>query len=617
MNHTYLSVCCAALLSNPAVLAQTSDNSSLEKITVVSSGIPQNINDLSASVVVLDDEDLVARYQLSVAETLRTVSGVNVSNSGGLGKTTALRIRGEESFRTRFYVDGVELTDPTAPQISPILDDLLLQNLSRIELLKGPQGLVYGADAGGVVSIFTQNANSDSPGNIAAEIAGYGTKQFSGSLNLGNEKSGLLLNASNLSTDGFNAQITDLSGEEDGYENSTVHVRGYHQFSEALEIQLVLRSTQGETQYDGCFDNITFAPINDCVTESEQISARLSLDYATDDSAHKLGYAITEVEKEFINNGEFGFDNDGEITRLDYHGWYDFGLDTLSYGVDIKDEKDNNSGESRDNRGYFVEWLSQRFDNLHINLGIRYDDNDTFGDFTSWRGGINYLVPLSEQQSVRLKATWGTGFRAPGLFEQAYNDGPFAFGEAAGLQLTEETSEGFDLGFIHEVSATTWWSLTWFEQQIEDEIIFDAVAFQGYLQTQGESQSQGVEMEVQSRLTSQDKLWFNYTHMDTEDRAGNQRLRRPEQLANLGYQREFNAGNTRWSVYAHMEKGAVDIGNVPLSDYVTFNANLEWDLTPKLALQAYISNLFDREYTEIIGFNTAGRQAGVKLALSF
>ena len=299
------------------------------------------------------------------------------------------------------------------------------------------------------------------------------------------------------------------------------------------------------------------------------------------------------------------------------HGWFEFGADTLSFGVDIKEEQDNISGESRDNRGYFAEWMSQRIDNLNINLGVRYDDNDTFGNFTSWRGGLNYLIPLQNTQSLRLKATWGTGFRAPGLYEQAYNDGPFAFGDAAGLQLTEETSKGYDLGVIHQISKHTWWSLTWFNQEIEDEIQFDAVSFQGYLQTQGTSESEGLELEAETRLFENGKLWFNYTHMDTEDSAGNQRLRRPEQVANAGYQHTFNNGDTRWSLYAHMEKDAVDIGNTPLSSYLVWHANLNWDLNANWALGAYINNLFDRDYAEVTGYNSYGRYAGVKLTLSF
>ncbi|BDX08344.1 TonB-dependent receptor plug domain-containing protein [Planctobacterium marinum] len=617
MKKTYLTLCCAALLSSQATFAEENTDNSLEKITVVSAGIEQNINELSASVAVLNEEDLIGRYQLSVADTLRTVAGIHVSNSGGLGKNTVLRVRGEESFRTRLYVDGVELTDPTAPQLTPVLDDLLLNNVSRIELLKGPQGLIYGADAGGVVRVTTQETGEGLSGNIAAEFAGFGTQQYSASLNLGNKTSGIMLNVSDLSSDGINAQSTDVSGETDGYDNTTLHLKGQHQFNEQLGLQLVIRSTEGETQYDGCFDNTTFAPINNCVTESEQTSARLALQYRTEAMQHSLGYAITDVEKDFINNGEFGFGNEGEIRRLDYQGWYQLGADTISFGVDFKAEEDVLNSTDRDNKGYFVEWLSERFDNINLNLGVRYDDNDTFGSFTSWRGGINYLLPLQNQQSLRFKATWGTGFRAPGLFEQAYNDGPFAYGDAAGLQLKEETSQGYDLGLIHKVSANTWWSLTWFEQQIEDEILFDAVAFQGYLQTSGKSDSQGIEFETESTLSNGDKIWFNYTYMDSEDQAGNQRLRRPEQLANLGYQQEFNDGQTRWSLYAHLEKGAVDIGNMPLSNFVTVNGNIVWDLTATLTAQAYINNLFDREYTEVQGFNTQGRHLGVKLALSF
>lgn len=623
MNKTKISLICASIFTAFAGNAQqlqeqaTAPQSDIEQITVVSGLFNQSINELSASVVILDQQELQSRYQISLADTMRFISGVSVSNSGGPGKNTALRIRGEESFRTRLYIDGLELTDPTSPQVTPIFDDLLQQDIARIELLKGPQGLLYGADAGGVVSIFTQSANQGVTGNIATEFASDNLRRLSASLNVGNNASNLLISVSDLETDGFNAQSTDDSGEVDPYDNTTVHVRAGHQINDQFSVKLVLRNTKGETQYDGCFDNETFAQINNCITDSEQSSGRLSLHYQGKNSEHQLGYTKTDISKEFLNNGLFGFSNDGEVSRLDYAGHVALNDNQFTYGVDFREEEDNNANTSRDNKGYFFEWLNQSVSALNFNLGLRFDDNDTFGNFTSWRTGVNYLIPLEGNRSLRFKSTFGTGFRAPSLFEQAYNDGAFAFGEAAGLQLTEETSEGFDIGLIHEISDSTRWSLTWFEQTIEDEIIFDNAAFQGYLQFSGESKSEGFELEVESYLSSNQKVWFNYTLMESDDQAGNQRLRRPEHLANAGYQIAFNSDKTQWSVYAHMEKDAVDIGNVALDNYVIWHTNLNWQLQDNFSVSAYVNNLFNKEYVEVIGFNTAERQLGIKLGLSY
>lgn len=623
MKENQISLLVATYFAACSGYAQTQESQSseqdnqMEQITVVSGLFEQSVNELSASVSVLDEQDLQNRYQISLADTLRSVSGVSVSNSGGLGKVTALRIRGEESFRTRLYIDGLELTDPTSPQVTPIFDDLLLHEIHRVELLKGPQGLVYGADAGGIVSISTSPTQAVNSATIAAELGSDDLRRLSSSLNIGNDNSSVFLSVSDFSTDGYNAQSSDASGELDPYENTTVHLRGSHKFNDNFGINVVFRNTDGETQYDGCFDNATFAPTNDCITESEQTSGRIALNYSTETTEHVLGYSKTEITKDFLNNGLFGFSNDGDVSRLDYAGLVKFDDNQVTFGLDFREEQDNNANNSRDNKGYFAEWLNQSIENLTFNLGVRFDDNDTFGDFTSWRTGANYFIALQRDSNVRLKATYGTGFRAPSLFEQAYNDGPFAFGAAAGLQLTEETSEGYDIGFVHQISSNTWWSLTWFEQTIEDEITFDNAGFQGYLQTSGESQSEGLELEVETMVSENGRVWFNYTWMESEDQAGNQRLRRPEHLGNLGYELSFNSGESHWSVYAHMERDAVDIGNIELDSYVTLNTNLSWQLQDNLTVSGYVNNLFDKDYVEVIGFNSAGRQLGVKLALTY
>src|SRR5690606_17824284 len=93
------------------------------------------------------------------AQLLRSQAGISVSNSGGAGKQTALRIRGEEGFRTLVLIDGVEVSDPTAPQVGPLVENLTAgSEIERIEVLRGPQGFIYGADAGGVIQVVTRRA---------------------------------------------------------------------------------------------------------------------------------------------------------------------------------------------------------------------------------------------------------------------------------------------------------------------------------------------------------------------------------------------------------------------------------------------------------------------------
>ena len=188
----YLAVA-TGLLSSFSLSAEQADESPLETLTVVSSRIEVPLKQVSTSIETIDDEYLELAGQLSIADILRTATGINVSNSGGIGKNTTVRIRGEEGFRTKVLIDGVELSDPSAPQVLPLFDDITSSHISRIDILRGPQGLAYGADAGGVIAITSKQAEQGMKISSKAEIGSFDTESFNLNLSAGNENSGAYL----------------------------------------------------------------------------------------------------------------------------------------------------------------------------------------------------------------------------------------------------------------------------------------------------------------------------------------------------------------------------------------------------------------------------------------
>lgn len=148
---------CTALTALPSVgHAQSVAEVRPEEIVVTSSIIPMPRRQIGTAVSVIEGTDIQLRGYEGLADVLRTQTGIGVTNSGGPGKSTTLRIRGEEGYRTMLMIDGVKAVDPSAPQVAPDFDSLLTTgDMERIEVLRGPQGFMYGADAGGVVSIIT------------------------------------------------------------------------------------------------------------------------------------------------------------------------------------------------------------------------------------------------------------------------------------------------------------------------------------------------------------------------------------------------------------------------------------------------------------------------------
>lgn len=603
-----------ACLCNSAIAA---DQQPIEKLTVISHRVETPVREIATSVTTLNLADIQNSVSLNLSEILRTTPSVSVSNSGGLGKSTTLRIRGEEGFRTKLYIDGIEFADPSAPQVAPIFDDLLTSQIQRIEILRGTQGLAYGADAGGVLRIETRQADDGLEANFSAGLSSFDTRQLAASAGFGGQQGDIYFAVTDVSSDGFNAQAADDTDEQDGYENTSLHFKAKLNFSDQLSITAVARNVSANTEYDGCFDNTTFAATNVCVTDSEYTSGRLALDYRVTGQSHTLAVNQSDVQRDFFSNGEFGFANQGEIAQLEYISSYDIGLHQLVLGADLKREKLKQSDQQRKQKGVYAEFLAQLGEKLHVNAGVRYDDNDTFGQHTSYRLGIAQNILLSSQGNLKLKASLGTGFRAPSLFEQGYNDGAFAFGDAAGLQLREENSRGADFGFEYVSSAGLEAELVFFRQSIENEIVFDANSFQGYLQDVGTSRSKGVEMSFNQTLSTSLSVWGNYTYNDAENGSGEARLRRPRHKANLGLRGVFMDDTLTLDFHIRHIRDAVDINFTPLDDYSVSALSASYAVTQTAKIKLGITNIFDKQYQEVIGFNTAGRALYSSIQVDF
>ena len=615
MKNTSLCIALGVTFPWGFVNAQTSPPASIERLTVVSSQVPQALRQLTTSVTLMDQGDLDNQLHFSLAELLNTAPGVGISTSGGLGKNTTIRIRGEEGFRTRLYLDGVELSDPSAPQVGPIFDDLLNSQLTQVEILRGTQGLTYGADAGGVILVQSRQPQAGIEGQIEAALSSYNTRKLAGYVGAANEHGGLSLGATHIRTDGFNAQTSDTSGEKDGYDNLTIHAKGTWQLDDQWSANVVARSVESDNQYDGCFNSLDFSSTHNCSSDAQYTTAKMSLNYQEGDQQHSIDVNHSKVTRTFFADELFGFENQGSLRQYNYLGNSQGDRIDWVYGVQLKKESDHQ--QSRWQRGGFVELLGHFNDELYTSLGMRFDDNETFGQHISYRAGLAKWWSFSSGDQIKFNIALGTGFRAPSLFEQNYNDGPFAFGQAAGLQLTEETSQGTDLGITYLTESGMQFEGVLFWQKIDNEILFDPESFQGYLQYSGISRSQGLELVTQIPLSDSSQLNANYTYNDAKDSDGQPRLRRPRHLLNVGLQSVWLNESLRTSVMLSGAQDAIDIGGQPLDDYWLLGVSARYEAFDNITIQLAIDNVLDRDYQTVIGFNTPKRSFSLSFQYDF
>ena len=596
--------------------AQNTSLDSIEELVVVGNRFPVPRRQLATSVSVVDAQQIRDYGSFTLTDILRQTAAVGASSNGGVGSLSTLRIRGEQGFRTLAVFDGMRLSDPSGTQVAAPIEHLLASQVGRVEVLRGPQGLSYGADAGGVINLSSAPNQSGFSGAIDAQGGARGTQQLSTQLGYGGERIDVSLAASDFGTDGFNSRLSDTElSDDDGYDNTTYHARVGVKLTEALDLVLVRRETSSEAQFDGCYSG--FSQVNECLSVYDFTGSRAALNYESGGITQSLAYALTESDRDNLSEGVSAFGAEGELERWEYQ----LGLTALPgfdliAGVDL--EREVNGSDERDNSGVYAEVLSDFSDSWFLTLGLRQDDNEDFGEFTSYRVSSAYLIDLGGS-TLKFKGAIGRGFRAPSLYEVSYNQSPWAAPPAAGLALNAEQSSGFEIGV--EYSAERYAvEVVAFQQDVEDAIDFDLAGYSGYLQFEGRNRSEGIELITRASLTETLSATANFTLNKTKRANGLARLRRPEQLINVGLSYLDPAGKLRVNAFYRRSQNAIDerAGTLfDLDDFGVLDLNANYTLREGVELYVRLENSTDEQYREVGDFRSAerGAFAGVRLSL--
>ncbi|WP_323845491.1 TonB-dependent receptor plug domain-containing protein [Microbulbifer magnicolonia] len=588
----------------------------LEQITVTASRVEIPLREAGVSVSVLTAADIERLGYSSLLDVIRILPGISVSNTGGAGKVSSVFIRGESNYRTLVLLDGVNIADPSAPQVGAQFQHLQAADIERIEVLRGPQGMMYGAGAGGVINIISKKASEPLSAQLTAETGRYGTQKASASLGGSRDNWNYDLSLSDVSTDSFNAMELDTRGERDGYDNLSGSARLGYQFNENFAVEGQLRRTETDSEYDNCG---FLSLIIDCRNRYDQSSASLSGKYQRDSLGHALTISSQEIEREGIALGESLYTFDGDISELNYVGDSALAGGQLLWGGEYEQQEFTStfSKQDIDSLGLFAEWRGNIAEKVFYTFGYRRDSLET-EDHSSWRASVAYPLLLDggllgKDHQLKYRASYGTGYRAPSPYEVGLNlsEGVPAVGP--------EISRGYELGLEYQLAQLLQLELVYFDQEITDAIVYDYSlgAWGAYGQDDGDSQSEGVELSLAGALGERFDWYFNGTWLDSLDTAGEQRQQVPQRVYNLGLGYSLLGDRLILNGNWQQVEDRLDFSGEMLDNYGKLDLNAAYRLSENVRLTLRGENVLDEDYREVAGYYTAGAAvfAGVQLTL--
>ncbi|MDX8387504.1 MAG: TonB-dependent receptor [Ghiorsea sp.] len=582
----------------------------LSPLVVTASRIAEDIGSVSADVTVIGEKQIEQSQAQSIAGLLRSQAGLNVSSNGGPGKSTAVFLRGSSSGQTLVLIDGVRVGSATLGffdwgQISPL-------NIERIEIVRGPQASLYGADAmGGVIQIFTKKGNGETQTTIEAEYSSLYADQNVSLQTQGSSDSGIQYSfgVENRKTDGFS--VASNGTEADAYKLSAVSANLVMPVGKA-EIVINVRHQKSNNDVDDQgADNLNYTnettqdvvSLKGSYVFSETWDSSLQLSQSTDDSV-----GIDPVTT--WNNSDFKT----TIQQLTWQNHIDLDAFTFLAGLDVHQDsgvsKSAKYDKSITQQAVFASalWSNGLFD---LNTSARHDQNSVSDNKTTYKlGAVHH--PSAD---IKVFANYGTGFKAP-----SFNDLYFDGGDPT---LKPEISQGWDVGVNYEHegdTATSSLGIVYFDQRFQNLISWNPISPGSWTWVPSNvdnATTQGLELtaSIRNAVSFAQLAW---TQLDaTDDEDGTELARRAKESGSLTIGGDVEALHIEAQVNVVGPRFSKPNESTPLAGYTTTDIRLAYQLNETLKLKARMENIENTKYEEVAGYGVAERRTYFGVSATF
>lgn len=610
------------------------------EIVVTATRLETPLKETASAITVLKVEQLSPLKKLNPEVLFSGLPGVFYLQAGSIGGAGSLFIRGANSEHTLFMIDGIEVNDPISPSRSFNFSLFHLSLIDRIEILRGPQSTLYGSDAlAGVVNLVT----SEPEKNKAELSAAFGSlKTWQGNFSLA-QSSGAFsyqLEANSFNTGGISSASKNYDGniEPDGYHQQNLALKLKYKLTDSLSFSWQTRILESQADLDNFGGPYGDDPNYIQKTRFWFNRAELAGFFFNHRWEQKLIFGLESSRRDNSNEPDELHPGESEkafyqsrFFKIDWqNNFYLSSVQTLILGFEYKTESGQSDdiyagpwGTDESNfprkkaglAAFYAQDQWKPWNRLCLTSGLRFDQHQQFGSALTYRFAANLELP---ELSARLKATLGTGFKAPSLY-QLYAPASY-FGPIGNPDLKAEKNLGWDFGLEKNFGPKLLLSLTYFRTSYQNLIQFYFGS--GYTNI-GKALTRGVEATLNLTPLSGLDCQLSWTHLQARDQqSGSQLLRRPRDTAFLSLYYKKNRFQLTTGFYYLGSRLDVNYSSYPpstvkLKETLLTNLSLSYEFNPRTVLFLLISNLFNTRYELIYGYGTPGTtiSSGFRLKL--
>lgn len=574
-----------------------------EKSSIISANkTPTSPTNLTDNVSIISAKELSLKGATTIKDALQNIPGISINQNGSFGQTSSFFLQGMDNKYTLVLVDGVSINDPS--NISGAnLSHLMLNEIERIEIIKGAQSGVWGANAAaGVINIITKEPEPGLHGFTSLELGSYGYKYLTTGLSYKTHLSDIAFNVGKLETNGPSAQAPKGENidqyEDDPYYNTTLQIKLGHWIDSNNRIEASIKDVDSKVEYDGWGDPNSSEYAN---YKQRQVSAN----YQHYHNAHTitLSASKSKFKSDYIkpfSSSQFRGDSQ-EIELKDRFRYSNSGLLLFgaSFGKDVA--KSGSDKKSSKKQAAFINH-TYTLDSWVFNQAFRYDSYELFDNEVTGKLGVSYLF----DKNFKIYANAGTAYRAPNIINML---NPWGL---SNFDLNPESIQSYNVGFNYHFL-----HVNLFYNQIKDLIDFNQTLWQ-YQNISGKSTFKGVEISFEQALSQNHLLNLNYTYTDAKDEDGNRLANRPTYTAsvNLIYAPRKDFTNSLITEYIGPRTDSGDT-HKQTGRYFLAHLSTQYSLNKNWTIEGKIKNIFDKNYQEVDGYTTLGRSFYVGFKASF